>query len=288
MKKLGLAPKLIVDLIEQQENVEAYLKEHGIQTNTYFVPTKERDRETLSDKVCEDLDKLIKKFQISHAVISTEPKAHYAYLQYFITRKIPTLTDKPITCPVDVANCERRASLIKKQYNNLLSLIDLHKTKVVVQCQRRYDIRYQWIKSTVTDLIKKYKVPVHNIQIYHSDGSFWMPDEMLVRENHPYKHGYGKLFHSGYHFIDLLTMMLSFEDLPPEKRPTSFDLISSHFSPQDQLFSMDEKFYETVFPNKTYSGEFEKWQTGKYKKLGELDLTTIIQGGGKEVRLNFN
>ena len=30
-----------------------------------------------------------------------------------------------------------------------------------------------------------------------------MPHDYDI-ENHPYKYGYGKLFHSGYHFIDLL------------------------------------------------------------------------------------
>ena len=32
--------------------------------------------------------------------------------------------------------------------------------------------------------------------------------KVILRDNHPYKYGYGKLLHSGYHFVDLISIFL--------------------------------------------------------------------------------
>ena len=277
LRKLELEPILIIDIESQKENILSYLKEHNIKAETYFIPSEEKDFENLSATVVLHLDQLIHSLRITHAIISTEPKAHYAYLQYLISRKITTLTDKPITSPAQVCNNPEQALLIKKQFNHLINLIDQYKTNVVVQCQRRYDQRYIWIKSIITDFMKRYEIPVHNIQIFHSDGSFYTPDDILMRENHPYKFGYGKIFHSGYHFIDLMNMMLSWENLPENKRPDSYNHMSMHFDPHDQLFSMDQQFYNKLFPEKSYEKEFDQWKAGKYKNLGEIDYSGLIQ-----------
>lgn len=277
LRRLGLFPILVIDLLTKKQAVEAYLQEHCIPAYTYFVPDEEKDRDTLSLQVSLNLDRLIKKHQITHAIISTEPKAHYAYLQYLIVKKISVLTDKPITCPKNVCNTKENANLIKKQFQHLLELVDKHKTPVTVQCQRRYDRRYQHISSLVSDLMKKYELPVHNLQINHSDGSFYTPEEILERENHPYKYGYGKLFHSGYHFIDLASMMLCFQDLPAHKYPDSFHLQSAHYSPTDQLFCMDEPFYQKIFHKKSYHKTFEALRQGAFQECGELDFIATLQ-----------
>ena len=39
-----------------------------------------------------------------------------------------------------------------------------------------------------------------------------MPGELSQRVYHPYRHGYGKLMHSGYHFLDLLTWFTSINE----------------------------------------------------------------------------
>lgn len=277
LRKLGLFPILVVDLLTQKQFVEAYLLEHQIPAFTYFIPTEEKDRETLSPEVNFTLDKLLKIHQITHAIISTEPKAHYAYLQYLIKKNIPILTDKPITCPPHVCNKKEQAILIQKQFQHLSELIAKYKTPVTVQCQRRYDKRYQYITSIVSDLMNKYELPVHDIQIHHSDGSFYTPEEILERENHPYKYGYGKLFHSGYHFIDLIPMMLCLPNLPLRKQPNSFQLQSTHYSPSDQLFSMDEHFYQKIFQQKCYCKEFAALENGAFSHCGELDFTASLQ-----------
>ena len=66
----------------------------------------------------------------------------------------------------------------------------------------------EYIKQLIEETIRQYNIPITYIDIYHNDGMWNMPSEFLYRENHPYKYGYGKLFHSGYHFIDLLAWLL--------------------------------------------------------------------------------
>ena len=62
-----------------------------------------------------------------------------------------------------------------------------------------------------------------------------MPHDLL-KENHPYKYGYGKLFHSGYHFIDLLSDLIKINNnLCKTKAITNFNLYSNSFTPKDEL-----------------------------------------------------
>lgn len=211
---------------------------------------------------------MITKHKITHAILSTEPKAHYCYLQYLITHHIPTLTDKPITAPTNVINDEEQAKKIYQEYHHLLSLAEQYNTPVAVQCQRRYDPRYHWINTKVRELMQDYNLPISHMHITHCDGSLNMPDEFFSRENHPYKYGYGKLFHSGYHFIDLACLLLSYDQLKEDKRPTDCLVSSIHYGPHDQLFALDENFYPSIFKHCEYAEFYELWKENKYREMG--------------------
>lgn len=277
LKRLDIEPSLIIDLESKRAEVEHFIKERNLTSKLIFIPNSEKDNNILSEKIQKELDYLISKLQINRAIISTEPKAHYAYLQYFITRRISILTDKPITAPINVINDEEQAKKIRSEYHHLLSLANENDVQVTVQCQRRYDLRYQWIVNEVRKFIKEYDVPITHIQISHCDGSLNMPDEFFSRENHPYKYGYGKLFHSGYHFLDLLSYLLSFDQLSTSKRPCECLITSSHYSPHDQLFALDESFYSHIFENKDYSLFYDLWKANRYLKMGELDVSAILE-----------
>ncbi|OHE77693.1 MAG: hypothetical protein A3F67_11970 [Verrucomicrobia bacterium RIFCSPHIGHO2_12_FULL_41_10] len=277
LRRFGLSPILIIDIESKRKEVETFVKEKGFSSELFFIPDEERDAAVLSDWVQQNLDRLITLYRITHAIISTEPKAHYAYLQYLIAKRIPILTDKPITSPIDVINDEEQANKIRTEYHHLLSLAKRYNTQVLVQCQRRYDARYRWIIDKVGELMQEYSLPVSHIHITHCDGSLNMPDEFFSRENHPYKYGYGKLFHSGYHFIDLVNMLLSHNQLCPEKRPSDCLVTSSHYSPHDQLFALDESFYLRAFKKSGYSSFYELWRNKKYLNMGELDMLALFE-----------
>lgn len=277
LRRLNIVPKLIIDLESKRQEIETYIKEHGLFSELFFVPDDERNASHLSDQIQWKLDYLISKHNITHAIISTEPKAHYAYLQYLISRQIPTLTDKPITAPINACNDEDQARKIYSEYHHLLTLAEHYDTQVIVQCQRRYDQRYLWIRDQIQKIIKQYRIPVSHIQIAHCDGSLNMPDEFFSRENHPYKYGYGKLFHSGYHFIDLLSLLLSYDELPSEKRPNECLISSIHYAPHDQLFALDESFYQNAFKKVEFSPFYKRWINEEYRQMGELDMLALFE-----------
>ena len=102
-------------------------------------------------------------------------------------------------------------------------------------CQRQYHRGYEKIKDILTKVVNEYKVPITNIDIFHSDGAWEMPHD-LDKENHPYKYGYGKLFHSGYHFIDLLSDFIKINDsLGGNKKIVDGDVFSKVFTTNDEM-----------------------------------------------------
>jgi predicted dehydrogenase len=236
LKKLNLTPSLIIDLASAKESVLSSLAEHGYITEelkahstfhehqstttaVHFLEDSEKLYDNLSLATQEQLNGLIATKQISHAILSTDSRAHYAYLRYLIPKGIKILTDKPITNPLNLVNDEQQVNKLRSEYQHLVQLSNKHNTPVYVLCQRRYDPRFQYIRSLISEMMVKYGIPVHHMQIYHCDGSFYTPHDMAIRENHPFKYGYGKLLFSGYHFYDLLSWLPCWSHLPSHKQP---------------------------------------------------------------------
>ena len=71
-----------------------------------------------------------------------------------------------------------------------------------------------------------------------------MPDEFIYRENHPYKYGYGKLFHSGYHFVDLLTWLLESNNELINKKITKASIYSEAYKPSDFVYNFNNDDYK--------------------------------------------
>ena len=195
---------IVVDLYSNKENVRAYLDENGFKdTYIFSVPDKYKDNEHLPEDISRKLLNVCQQYKINKIIISTEPKGHYMYLEFALTHNIDVLTDKPITVVKNMTSL-RSIKKVRKQYYTILNLAKKSKAKCNVMCQRQYHRGYEYVKSLLKETVEKYKIPITYIDIYHCDGNWEMPHD-LDKENHPYKYGYGKLFHSGYHFIDLLS-----------------------------------------------------------------------------------
>jgi hypothetical protein len=104
-----------------------------------------------------------------------------------------------------------------------------------------------------------------------------MPDEFIFRENHPYKYGYGKLFHSGYHFIDLMCWLLKLNNTLDEKIAETVELYASATRPNDFMEIFNRSDYENVFGEKLFEQEFELRNSGYFNKFGELDFFSLMQ-----------
>ena len=276
IKKYNLNLALLVELDINKELVMHYLKKEGFNnTKTYFLKHTDANLKELNLNVKNDLKKLIKENNITKSIISTEPKAHFAYAKFLIKNNISILMDKPITSPLQVLNSIEAAKQVKKDYDVLLNLYKKHNHNMqfTIQCQRRFHPGYIYIKQLLKEIVKKYNVPITYIDIYHSDGMWNMPNEFLTRENHPYKYGYGKLFHSGYHFIDILTWLMECNDLC-DKNITNGTIYSTVFRPKDFFQTIDNNFYKKYLNTNDFQKILDN--ASMVSSFGELDFHSMI------------
>ena len=276
--KYQLAPKLIIDLESKADDVNMYLSNNKMSIECLFIPDKEKDVEFLYEETKKKIKTQIAALNITHAIISTEPKAHNAYINFFLDNKINILVDKPLTAPINVCNDEGKADQIEKEYSKIIQkYLKVKKEDGIIldiQCQRRWHIGYRYIYNELKEVVKKYGVPITSIQVTHCDGMWNMPDEFANRENHPYKYGYGKLFHSGYHFVDLVSWLTSVNDILPDLKFDMSETYASAVRPNDFLRIIDNNFYKNILKTNKFDTVFEN---ADYKYYGEIDVYSIIR-----------
>ena len=275
MKKYGIPPALIVDLKSNADSIKEYLKLQSISCDTYFVDNNEANNAELSRKTKNDLKNLINKNKITHGIISTEPKAHFSYAKFFLEEDINILMDKPITAPLFVFLNKENSQKVKKEYD-ILKKIYMQKENLnfTIQCQRRFHAGYNYVKDLIDKTVLKYQIPITYIDIYHSDGMWNMPNEFFTRENHPYKYGYGKLFHSGYHFVDLAVWLLESNKLSG-KKVNNVCLSTMLFKPKDFFTTVDNNFYKKYFNTNQYQKILKN--KNSVDNFGELDFHSMIE-----------
>lgn len=277
----SLQPTVIVDLKSKKEEVLNYIKDRGLKSTAYFIDDKNRDNEKLNLKDENELGKLLKALNVTHAIISTEPKAHFAYIKFFLKYNIHILVDKPLTAPCDVITDGHQAEKIEEDFYDIKKMFDKaqkkKKTILQVQCQRRWHRGYQFVHNMATEMVKKYNIPITAIQILHCDGMWNMPDEFLLRENHPYKYGYGKLFHSGYHFVDLVSWFEKINDILEDKRPDNVDMYAAAVRPNDFMHMINKEDYHRLLDTKKFDKTFDNLDKYHFDQFGELDIYSLLQ-----------
>ena len=96
-----------------------------------------------------------------------------------------------------------------------------------------------------------------------------MPHD-LDKENHPYKYGYGKLYHSGYHFIDILAELLKLNNLTTDdKRITNGFLYGNVFTPFDEAAVFTKNDFKNIFKNDEINGVYDNYEQYNYFGYGE-------------------
>ena len=267
--KVNLA--LVVDLNSKKESTMSYLKEKDFKNTKFFGLSDEyKDNERLPEEVASNLLSVCKTLEVTHIIISTEPKAHNMYVEFALRNNYDVLTDKPITVNKNMTSI-RSINKTRKQYYNILQMAENSKSMCKVMCQRQYHRGYEYIKDLLNEIVLKYQVPITYIDIYHCDGNWEMPHD-LNKENHPYKYGYGKLFHSGYHFIDLLSDFIKINNqLSDNKRIVSGTLVGDCFTPNDELEVFNINDYKRIFKNQEIPSFYDIKKLD-FKKYGEKNF----------------
>lgn len=275
-----MEPTLIVDLESKKVEIEKYVKDNNLSTELLFLDDIERNVLELAKDSQKKIIERIQALGITHAIISTEPKAHYAYIRFFLKNNIHVLVDKPLTAPINVSIKEEMAKKIKEEYEDIKTLYCQAKQNNVifqVQCQRRWHKGYQLVHQLAEETVEKYNIPITAIQITHCDGMWNMPDEFITRENHPYKYGYGKLFHSGYHFVDLAAWFESINYNLENKASDNVELYATAVRPSDFMGMIDKQDYQQLFGNHKFDQIFDNIEDYHFDKYGEIDLYSLIQ-----------
>ena len=272
--KINLA--LVVDLDSQKNSIRKYLDENGFKnTKIFTIDDSYKDDEHLPENIASNFLAVCKTFEITHLIISTEPKAHFMYLEFALKNNINVLTDKPITVTKNMTSLSS-IEKVRKQYYQILDLAKHSKGTCKVMCQRQYHRGYEKIKEVLTDAVNEYKMPITNIEIFHSDGAWEMPHD-LGKENHPYKYGYGKLFHSGYHFIDLLSDFIKINDsLGGNKKIVDGDVYSKVFTPNDEMNILNIEDYKRLFKDQNIPAYYNENTNPTFNKYGEKDYHGLL------------
>lgn len=268
-KKHGIYPEWVIDLESQREKLLRF------SLPLYLVPDQERDLEELSETTKRDLYHLIRTHGITHTILATEPKAHFAYLDFLIECGVHVLVEKPLTAPKGCSHSVEAAIKVEQQYRHLLDKANRAKVRVDLQCQRRYHPIYQFLIQEIEGFVQEFDIPLSFCEIYHCDGMWNMPDEFISRENHPYKYGYGKLMHSGYHFIDLAALLLETSYKASSKTPNEAEIYATPFNPSDFLHLFNQEDYSRLFRGKDYESIYSRQE--ELQHHGELDFFGLIQ-----------
>lgn len=271
LKKYGCDLQLIIDLKSKKEDIENALKEKDIKCpNFYYLDDDVKDNDWFSKNDESEIIRLLKRLNITHAIISTEPKAHYSYAKLFLKQNINIILDKPLLVEKGLISSTKATSLMLNKTKDLYEayLKVYNKINFSLMCQRRYNSGYIYIKNLISNVKKEYNLGINSIYITSCDGMWNMPDEFFYRENHPYKYGYGKLMHSGYHQVDLLLYLL--QDIDYDK----IKIKSSVFTPKDFFKYIDSSRYDALFHKQC---NYEQYMEQNVDDFGELDFHSLIE-----------
>lgn len=260
MVRHSIEPALIVDIEPCRDEILAIVKKNGwTNTQCYFVAPKD-PYHAYSEKEKQAMQQLIKELGVTKAIVSTPPEVHIPYAILCLEGGLKVLLDKPLSAPqgLSVGNARQIVA-------DLESLLPYDTgDNIIIQCQRRRHLGYQYVKQLVADIETTYGIQPHFIDIYHSDGRWDFPDEIVALRNHPYSYGYGKLLHSGYHFVDLACYLTDEFDY------TNYRVFSYANSVHDFRAQLPDRFYKETFG-------LENSSTFPESGYGEIDSYSLIR-----------
>lgn len=83
-KKYKIKLEILVDLESKRSEIIEYLNKNDFKvTKLFLFDDNTKDNLILPENKANELKKLLKENEIKYAIISTEPKAHFAYTKFF-------------------------------------------------------------------------------------------------------------------------------------------------------------------------------------------------------------
>ncbi|MGH9210845.1 MAG: Gfo/Idh/MocA family oxidoreductase [Acidimicrobiales bacterium] len=279
LSELNAPLVLVVDIASREAAVRAEIAQHHLDPvpEVFLVDDRHRDAEDLPDAVSVPLTARLRELGVDQAIVSTEPKAHKSYAKYFLRTEIDVMVDKPLTAPLNASVDPAQARKVYADYEELLKLSEQHPAvRFTLHCQRRYDPAFRYIKILLDMAVQECQVPVTHIDVHHGNGHWNMPPEFESREDHPHKYGYGKLLHSGYHYVDLFAWFCQSNEWLDDRTPDHVRLVQQTQQPDDLLFQLGQAGYAKFFGEDTFGDFFAAHPESGFKDYGETESCSVI------------
>lgn len=152
------------------------------------------------------LKNIIKSNNIKIVIISTPPEWHYFYLFNLKDCGVNFICDKPLIADVVDSNYSNKEILGK--YLELQQYKHKQGFYIFTPLRRKLQSFYKKMYDEVSFISLKYGQNVTLVNIYENDGVHRWNDEMELDFCHGYGSGLGKLSHTGYHILDILSEII--------------------------------------------------------------------------------
>lgn len=287
-----------VDLESEKEHIEFYIEDKNVKPEMIYLENGSEVGHELPLNLTIELNEAVQKHNINGVIIATEPLVHLAYATWALNLGLSVLMDKPISSYIDVSTSLDNAKKIADDYHQLNSLYQKQKQIYTNQvfsmmAQRRHQTSFDLIKKKIADCFAQTNCPITNVQTFHSDGQWRMPNEIVDQYYHGYNQGYGKCSHSGYHYFDIIPFIIE-SGLGGNKFYDNIEVFANAARPQDLInqFSLDD--YRNLF-GKTEFNQTNKYDEDQLRQLmqnfGEVDCSTNIcfkQGDARMTSVSIN
>jgi predicted dehydrogenase len=252
MRKLGsrLNARLcaVVELASAREETESFLQAAGFAAERLYVPPFPPGG--MPPEVSHALDGLVRRHGARGVIVSTEPLAHRAYVEYALDRGLSVLVDKPLTTRPGVAHDLAQARALWDDYAELRAAYRAARARnrvcVVINSHRRWHPGFRKAFELIADIRQRFGCPVTHVASEHCDGQWRLPAEIVAQDYHPYNRGYGKLSHSGYHSLDMAASFVK-AGAVPSKAADSVAVAASFVLPAGFLRQLTRDDYRRVF-----------------------------------------
>lgn len=269
----------ILDLQVQEKFISEELSLRNIDVKTWFVQPFSGDR--ISAEAEELLDKLIADGVFNAVIISTDPLNHKNYALWAISRGLPILMDKPVTTSENAALDIKQAEKIMVDYDDLLNAYNKQpepRAPFVLCAHRRYHPGILEVRNIIREVAIQTSCPVSNIRSMHADGQWRLPHEICTQKHHSYNQGYGKISHSGFHFIDCVVEFWK-EGFFSGKKADEVAIYSSFVRPQGLLQQISLDDYNRIWGNEFQNvcTMTEKELLAQFDMCGEVDAEINLE-----------
>jgi hypothetical protein len=290
--KYNVKLRAVVELDGKQNETKSIV--NAVFDDVDFVFTKPFSRpHVLPAALKKRLDTTVDRCGIDGVIIATEPLSHMQYALWAIEHGLHILMDKPISTRKNIANSVAQAKSLATDFSLLTERRDPNKA-FIINAQRRYHPGFQYVLCEIEEVAREYRIPITAMQSTHCDGQWRLPKEILTQGYHPYI-GYGKVSHSGYHLIDVISRFVQASFASSGK---SFDKMSAYTSfvkPTGLLSQQSREDYLRIFGE-----EYEKVNdlsdeqlAQLYKAAGEAEvdsssLITLFDKGHATANISLN